>query len=208
VDDGAVGALDALPAVVAVHGVVAACKGGDAPNSDLAGFLLQLLDVFDAAMRRRVAPIREAVDENTLDVLLAGHPQQSIEMLHVRVYAAIAQEAEQVQIARAAALHGLDEQRLLEKFAVRNHHVDACDVHVDDSPGTHVHVAHFAVAHLPFGQTDGWAGRLDQRVGKILQQAVVVRFAREGDGVALGFGAVAPAIEDGQHNRFRSFWHS
>ena len=128
-------------------------------------------------------------------------------MLHVRVHAAVAQEAQQVQVARAAPLHGLDEQRLLEKFAVGDHHVDARDVHVDDAPGAHVHVAHFAVAHLPFGQADGGPGRLDQRVGKILQQAVVIRFAREGNGVALGFGAIAPAVEHGQYNRFRSFWH-
>ncbi len=114
---------------------------------------------------------------------------------------------EQVQVARAAPLHRLEQQRLLEKFAVRDHQVDARDVHVDDAARAHVHVAHFAVAHLSFGQADERPGRLDQRVGKILEQAVVIRLPREGNRVALGFGAVAPAVEHGQNNRFRSFWH-
>ena len=36
-------------------------------------------------------------------------------MLHVRVHAAVAQQAKQVQVARAAPLHCLDEERLLAK---------------------------------------------------------------------------------------------
>ena len=107
----------------------------------------------------------------------------------------------------AAALHRFKQQWLLEEFAIRDHQIDARDVHVDDAARAHVHVAHFAVTHLPFRQSNGRPGSLDQRVGKILEQAVVIRFAREGDGVALGFGAVAPSVENGQYNRFRSFWH-
>jgi hypothetical protein len=45
---------------------------------------------------------------------------------------------------------------------------------------------------------------VDQRIGEILEQAVVVRFPCEGDRVAIGFSAVSTAIEDGQYNWFRS----
>ena len=112
----------------------------------------------------------------------------------------------QVQLARAAALHRFEQQRLAEKFAAGDELVDARDVHVHDAARAHIQVAHFAIAHLPFGQADGWAGSVDQRVGKFLEQAVVIWFAREGDGVAFGFGAIAPAVEHGENDGFRSFW--
>ena len=59
----------------------------------------------------------------------------------------------------------------------------------------------------PSGKPTEGPERLNQRIGKILQQAVVIRFSREGNRVALGFGAIAPAVEYSQYNRFRSFWH-
>ncbi len=70
---------------------------------------------------------------------------------------------------------------------------------MDDAAGADVEVADFAVAHLAFGKADGGAGGLDQGVGEFAQEFVVSGFAREGDGVALGFGAVAPAVEDGEY---------
>ena len=51
-------------------------------------------------------------------LFFARHAQQREEMLHVRMHAAVAQQAQQMQVARAAALHGVEQQRLLEKFAV------------------------------------------------------------------------------------------
>ena len=68
-------------------------------------------------------------------------------------------------------------------------------------------MAHFAVAHLAFGQADERAGGMNQRIGKIFQQAIVIGLAREGDGVAFGFGAVSPAVENGQDDWFGSFGH-
>jgi len=73
--------------------------------------------------------------------------------------------------------------------------------------GADVEVADFTVAHLAFGEADGGAGGLDQGVGEFADEFVVSGFAREGDGVALGFGAEAPSIEDGEYERFGSFSH-
>ncbi len=124
------------------------------------------------------------------------------------MHPAIAQQAEKMQIARAAAFHRLDKQRLHEKLLVRNHQIDARDVHVNDPARAHVHVAHFAVAHLSLRQANIRTGSVDQCVGKIFEQAVVIGFASESNRVARGFSAVTPSIEHSQHNRFRSFLHN
>ena len=94
-----------------------------------------------------------------------------------------------------------------EKFAAGDELVDARDVHLHDAAGADIQMADFAVAHLALGQADERAGGVDQRVGKILEQAVVIGFAREGDGVAFGFGAVAPAVKNGEDDGSRAFRH-
>jgi len=53
-----------------------------------------------------------------------------------------------------------------------------------------------AVAHLAFRQADERSTGMDERVGILAQQAVVSGLARERDGLGLGLGAVAPAVED------------
>ncbi len=204
---GAIGFLDALPAIVAVHCVIAAADAGDLPHAVLAHLLLELPQEVDAAVGRRVPPVHEAVHENVPHLVLARHAQQLEQVLDVRVHAAVAHKPDQVQLMAAAALHRFEQQRLAEEFAARDQLIDARDVHLDDAPGADIQMAHFAIAHLPFGQADVRAGGVNQRVGKILQQPVVVGLAGEGDGVAFCFGAIAPAVEDGQHDWFGSFAH-
>ena len=202
---GTVRFFDTLPAVVAVHGVVAADDGGDLADAVFAHLLFERAKEINTAIRRSVAAVHEAVDENALDLIFAGHAQQRVEMFDVRVDAAIADEAEQVQLARAATFHGFEKQRLAREFAGGDELINARDVHVHDASGADIQVAHFAIAHLSFRQADGGAGRLNQRVGKFFEQAVVIRLARERDGVAFGFGAIAPAVEDGKDHRFWAF---
>src|SRR6516225_9248714 len=128
-------------------------------------------------------------------------------MIDVRVDAAVAQQAEEMQLALSAALHGLLEERDLVQLLISDHQVDAGDVHVDDAARADIHVADFAVAHLAFGEADEWAGGLDQRVGKLAQQLVIGGLARKGDRVALRLRAVAPSIEHSQYAWFRSLCH-
>ena len=89
-------------------------------------------------------------------------------MFDVGVDAAVAEESEEVELAGAAAFHGFEQQRLAREFAAGDELVNARDVHVHDASGADIQVAHFAIAHLSFGQTHGRAGRLNQRVGKFL----------------------------------------
>ena len=87
------------------------------------------------------------------------------------------------------------------EFAVSDQRVDARDVHLHNAARADIQVADFAVAHLPVGQADKVIRGLDQRVRKLAQQLVVVRLARQRDGVVGGFGAITPSIEDGQNKR-------
>jgi len=128
-------------------------------------------------------------------------------MIEVRMDAAVAHQAEQVELARAAAFHGFEKQRLERKLAGGDELIDSRAVHVDDAAGADIQVADLAIAHLSDGKADGGAGGLDERVWKIFQDAVVVGLAREGDGVAFGFGAVAPAVEDGEDDGFWALSH-
>src|SRR5947209_9347497 len=60
----------------------------------------------------------------------------------------------------------------------------------------------FAVAHLIVGQADVLAAGMNERVRIFAQQPVVNRLAGEGDGVSFSFGAVSPAVEDDENQRF------
>ena len=75
VDDRLVRLAHPLPAIVAVHRVVAAGHRRDLAHSVLAHFLLQCAEKFDPAFRRRVASIHKAVHENAFHFIFARHPQ-------------------------------------------------------------------------------------------------------------------------------------
>jgi hypothetical protein len=123
------------------------------------------------------------------------------------VDAAVADQAEKMEGALFTSLHGLLEERDVAHLFVGDEEIDARHVHVDDAAGTNVEVTDFAVAHLAFGEADGGAGGVDHCVGEIFEEGVVGGFAGESDGVALGFGAVAPAVEHGEDDGFGSFGH-
>src|SRR5882762_10704487 len=124
------------------------------------------------------------------------------------MHATVAEEADEMQLALAAALHGLLEERDLVELLVGDEEINAGDVHVYDAAGADVEVAHFAVAHLAFRKADVRARSMDQRIRKFLEQRVISRLARKGDGVAFGFSAESPSVEHSKNNWFRTFGHS
>ena len=207
VNHRAIRLLDALPTVVAVHGVVAAGNARDLPDAVFAHLLLEPAQEVDPALRWRVAAIGEAVHVDVRDLVFPRHAQERKEVLDVRMNSAVAQETDEVQLPAARAIHRVDQKRLAEKLAARDELVDACDVHLNDAASAHIQVANFAVAHLSFGQAHMRPGGVNQGVRKILQQAVVIRLARKSDGVALRPGMVAPAVEHGEHDWYRSVGH-
>src|SRR6202007_838278 len=128
-------------------------------------------------------------------------------MLDVRMDAAIANEADQMKLPVAAALHRFEKQRLAKKLAARDERVDSRDVHMNDAARSHIQMAHFAIAHLPFGQSHKWPGSVDQCVWKIRHKAIIIWLARQRDGVSFRFGAKAPSVENSEHDWFWSFSH-
>src|SRR3989442_2443677 len=57
------------------------------------------------------------------------------------------------------------------QLLVSDQEVNSRNVHVHDSPSAHVHVPHFAVTHLPFGQADKWVtakwGRSEEHTSEL-----------------------------------------
>src|SRR5215470_13964026 len=125
-------------------------------------------------------------------------------MINVRVDAALGEQSKNVQASFTAArmLHGREQNGVAEELAILDHQVDARDVHVNDAPGTDVEMADLAITHLAVGQADIVSAGLDERVGILVQQAVVIGLASKRNGIGLGFGAVSPAIEDDEDERF------
>ncbi len=199
--------LDALPAIVAIHGVVTADNACNLSHAVLAHLLLELPQKIDAAVGRRIAPIHKTVDKNALNFILASHPQQRKKMLDMRVDTAVTYKSNEVKLPLAAALHRVEKQRLARKLAARDKRFDARDVHVNDAPRTHIQMAHLAIAHLAFRQTDKWSGSMNQCVGKLRNEAVVIWFPRESNGISLRFGSETPAVEYRENDWFRSFSH-
>ena len=81
--------LDAVPTLVAIHGVVAATDACNVSSSELTHLLLKLLDVSGAARGQRVTAIHKRMHEEAIDSVLLGHAQQCVEMVLVRMDAAV-----------------------------------------------------------------------------------------------------------------------
>src|SRR5579863_635556 len=95
-----------------------------------------------------------------------------------------------------------------EELAVLDHQLDARAVHVHDASSADVKVAHLTVAHLTVGEADKRAAGLDERVGIVAQKAVVCGLAGERDRIGFGLGAIAPAVEDDEDERFGTHFAS
>ena len=174
--------LRALPALVAVHRVVAT----DDRRDPVAG---QLGKIVDGRGRRNVAAVRERVDPRSL----RRDPQQRQEMVDVRVHAAVRDEAEQVD-APAAGERRLDRREPGQR-AVLHRLVHPHEVLVEPPPRPDRQVPDLGVAHLPGRQPRRLAGGLEQRVRIRRPESVEHRRRCELDGVARPRLGAAEAVE-------------
>src|SRR5205085_4402524 len=92
----------ALPAAVAIHGVIAPADAGHFA-AIFAHRLLQLLHVSGAASGQRIAPIHKGVNEDAFHSILLRHLEQGIKVVLVGVHAAIGEQAEKMQLAAIGA---------------------------------------------------------------------------------------------------------
>ena len=161
-------------------------------------------EVAEAAGGHGVAAVHEGVDEDVGQLMLRGHAEESLEVALVRVDAAVGEQTDEVE--RSSLLRGqfagADQCGVGEEAAVEDGGVDAGHVHADDSARAQIQVADFGVAHLAVGQADEVLAGAKEGVGVFAEQLVVGGFAGLGDGVAVGLGAIAPAVEDGENDGF------
>jgi len=136
------------------------------------------------------------VDEDAGELVLRGHSDEGVEMALVGVNATVGEETDEVE--RSSLLTGefvgADQGGVGVEGAVEDGGVDAGHVHADDAAGTEVEVADFAVAHLAVGEADEVLAGTEEGVGVVAEEAVVGGFAGLGDGVAVGLGAISPAV--------------
>src|SRR5947209_14381376 len=157
---------NALPAAVAIHGVVAPAHGGNLASVVFTHFLLELFEVSGAIGRQGVTPVHEGVNEDARDAILLSHCQQRVQMSLVRVNASVREQTKEVQTASAAAriLHGYEQPWAAKEFAVLDHQLDPRAVHMDDASSADVEMADLAISHLAIGKSYIVAASVDQRI--------------------------------------------
>ena len=91
--------LHPLPAVVAIHGPVAAAECCQPANTGSLDLLLQRGEIAGGAIGWGIAPIGDAVDAHLSDALLLGPLQETGNVIDVAVNTTIGEQAKQVQAA-------------------------------------------------------------------------------------------------------------
>ena len=214
VDHDVVGALDALPTIIAVHGPITARDGGNASVAtgllgDLSQEGAELTHVASAGLRVNVAAIHEGVDANGLDTVLGSHLDQSLDVVHVGVNAARAHKAHKVKGLALGLdiVHSLDENLVLGDGAVLDGIVDARKLLEHDAAGTDVEVTHLGVAHLAVGKAHVLARSTERGVGVLHVQAIKEGRLGSGDGVLAIGRSQAAAVHDNQECRKMTLCH-
>ncbi len=202
--DGAVGRLNAVPAAVAVHRVVAAADGG---HPRFAGIIRQVAQqAVQEALGRigaGVAPVQHRVHRHAFDAGVRRRLQQREQVRDVRMHAAIGQQADEVQHRPGLGGFGEDlrERGMGLELAARDHLVNARQRLDDAAAGAEVEVAHLGVAHLAGREAHRDAHAVQQRPRIVAQQAVPVGGVGQLNGVAGGVAAVAPPVQYQQYRR-------
>jgi len=119
----------------------------------------------------------------------------------VRVYPAVAQQAQQMQAPPSRVFAGGPQNRIFRESVVANHPIQPCNVHLNNAAGADIQVADFAVTHLAIGQADRFARGMNQSVRVVAQEAVEHRGVRRAHRVALDGEGVPPSVENGQDHR-------
>src|SRR3954447_1215426 len=207
VDDGVVAALDAVPAVIAVHREVAAADGRDEGVRMRGGeTLLEDADEAERRRGRRVPAVEQRVDADARDALATRELRKGDQMPVVGMNAARPDEADEMERAAtvASTRRGLEERRAREERTVGDRRVDPWQILEDGTPGAEVEVADLRVAHLPGWQPDRILRGAQDGVWPSREEAAPRRHGCGSDSVGTWVGADAEAIEDDEDDRPRS----
>ena len=204
VDQAVIGERHPLPALVAVHRVVAAADRGDL---DVAAAFDGGQEVADEALgraRRGVAAVEQGMDADR-DAGGGEQPRESRQLALMRMYPAGRHQPHEVAGA-AAALEGRDEiakRRHLADMIAGEGGVDPRQVLHHHPAGAEIHVADLGIAHLARGQPDMPLRGVGDAVRRGPHQPIPDRLPGERDGIVGTTAGAAPAIEDAQQDRAR-----
>ena len=193
----------AVPALVAVHRVVTAGDGGNAAKLQRINLVLQAVDILDTGLRGRVTAVHEAVEAYLAQTVAARQLEQREHVIDMRVYAAVGQQAEDMQrgIKPFALVDCAHERLVREEIAVLNGLGDAGQLLIDDTARTDIGVTNLGVAHLAVRQTDIQTGSADINQRILLKDAVKVRGVGRLNGIALLLLTMAETVHDDQRGR-------
>ncbi len=192
--------LDALPALVAVHGVVAAANCCDHACALLA-VVLNFGQEACAALGVGVTAVHERMQIHFAQTVGLGRVAQGVEVLQRRVYAAGRRQAHEVDghIVLLGIAERADYLGILLERAVLDGAVDLHQVLIHHAAAADVEVTHLRVAHLAVGQTYVLATGLELGMRILLHQPVHVRCRGVVNGVILLVIAQSISIQDNQH---------
>src|ERR1043166_8613860 len=212
----AIGLLHPIPPIVAVHGVVTPDNAGHRIDAALLALLLDLLDETLTGPRRRVAPISDRMNKDTVarKAKLNAHVHERIKVIECAVNLAVATQTQKVN--RSAGCGSmreyLEEGRDFEEGTVPDRSRNAHLFLINNATGPDVLMADFAVAHYASGQADIFAARMNLRPGISRAKSVVDRRPRKEYSVCLvplGVRIMAPAVADDEKERpFRNLTHA
>ena len=198
--------LHAVPALVAIHRVIAATHRCDACVAQLLAARLQGQQAGFGRLRWRVATVQERMHRHTCHPRALGQFQHREDVRFMAVHAAGREQAHHVQGA-AARIHRRARRiqfAVVEEAGVLDRRVHAGQVLVNDAAGTQVHVPDFGIAHLPVRQAHMTAFGMDQRMRRGGQQSVPVGQLGLGQRIVFGLVAMPPAIQDQQDDGLRA----
>ena len=151
-----VGYFYTLPALVAVHSVEAAGKGGQfAAGMVQAG--LQVRDEFETALRVSITAIGKGMHGKVRHLVFCSKAAEGLQVFDMGMYAAIADEAYEMKCLarRLGGIQGSKENGAAFQLAITNGNVDALQLLVYNAARAQIQVAHLRIAHLPVGQAHG-----------------------------------------------------
>ena len=200
IDQQLVGGGDAIPALVAVHRVVAADDGGDARAGGFRAHAVHERQRCGGAARRRVAAVEECVDEDSRHARGRRHADQRGDLPLVAVHAAGGEQAQHVHCRTVAPRRGQrgGKHGIALELAGLDRVVDAREVLVDHAARPDIQVTHFGVAHLAGGQPHMQLGGIDRRVRRRREQPGPVRHRGDADRVVRRGLAAAESVQDQQ----------
>ena len=198
--------LRPVPALVAVHGPVAAHDGRHLAPVPAAAAPEQLGEVLARGLRRRVATVQEHMHADVRDARAAPPARTRAS----RCSSTACTPPGPMSPIRCSVLpRSRTASRTRRKTGFSRELAgldgggDALQRLHDDAAGAQVHVPHLGVAHLPLREAHGGAVRRQPRAGvaALSQRCFQVGVRGHGDGVVGARLAQSPAVQDDQAER-------